>query len=74
MKIVKYKCDICHTVFDSEEDYHNCEMHHHTKLYIKSMVFTAQDFMGIPVDNAFPYKIVVSDVDQNVTREYYLKK
>lgn len=74
MKIVKYKCEVCNTVYDSEEDCHNCQSSHHTRLYIKSMKFSPKDFLGITHDNDFPYMIVVSDVDQNVTREYYIKK
>ena len=72
-KIIKFECKICHTVFDSEEDCYNCEASHHDKLYIKSMCFSKKDFL-VGRDNIFPYKIVVSDVDQNVTKEYFINK
>lgn len=72
MQITKYKCDICGTIFDTEEECKKCQSSHYTQLYIKSISFSPKSILH-NAPNEFPYKIVVSDVNQNITKEYYLK-
>lgn len=65
-KIIRFECEVCHTIFDSEEDCQYCEASHHGKLRIKSAHFAPKD--------SYPYKIVVSDAKNNTTREYFIKE
>lgn len=74
MEIIKYRCDICGSIYDTKEECQNCQSSHHTNLYIKSISFSNLSIMSGYRENDFPFKIVVSDVDQNETREYFLKK